>query len=340
MDITATPWRRYGHDRLYLSTPEDEKLGWIDNKTGILTVLMDEHAAALKAWAQAHSGAASPTTDLTPATGAENPVVAPPAVSAPVATPTTETVHSTSIAPTVSPGATKPRAAARASRTATAGVPAGPANWTDLANNLPGQGVRNEAEKQLQALNEKSRILTGLARFLDINNNERSWRLGADGEETIGGRLDKLTATGWHVLHSVPIGTRGTDIDHVLIGAAGVFCINTKNHPGKTIEVTADRLRVGGNTVDYYKKSRLEAERATRILTTAVGWPVEVRPVLVLLSGNRQPNIKTISRPADILILSRSDIPKIFNNGIPRLTPQAIEEIYTMARRSTTWAHI
>jgi hypothetical protein len=334
MDITATPWRRYGHDRLYLSTFEGEKLGWIDNKTGLLTVLISEHTAVLEDWARAHRSTAISTATATPAIKVTNAFTAQPAsVAAPADTTPIEVRELSSVL-------AKPRAAARAPRIDAAAAPAARANWTDLANNLPGQGVRNEAEKQLQAMKEKSRFLTAFARVLDINNRERSWRLGADGEETTGGRLDRLTAHGWHVLHSVPMGTRGTDIDHVLIGPAGVFCINTKNHPGKSIEITADRLKIGGNTVDYYKKSRVEAERATKILSTAVGWPVEVRPVLILLNGTRQPSVKTTSMPVDILILNRADIPKTFNSALPRLTPQAIEEIYTMARRSTTWATI
>ena len=334
MDITVTPWRRYGQDRLYLSTNGDEKLGWIDNKTGILTVVADEHRTVIEAWAKAHLDTMNSTASaLSPTTAVASTVpqisASTPDAPAPVAEPALKTANSTPSI-TLPPVHTNTRGAA----------PAGQANWTDLAYNVPGQGVRVESEKKFEAMYGKSRVLTVIARVLDINNPERSWRIGADGEETIGSRLDKLTSKGWHVLHSVPIGTRGTDIDHVLIGAAGVFCINTKNHPGKTIEITADRLRIDGRPVDYYKKSRIEAERTTKILTTAVGWPVEVRPVLILLNGTRRPSIKTISNPADILILNGTDIPEVFTNTLPRLTPQAIEEIYTMARRSTTWALI
>ena len=32
----------------------------------------------------------------------------------------------------------------------------------------------------------------------------------------------------WHVIHSVP-SEKGADIDHVVIGPAGVFTLNTKN---------------------------------------------------------------------------------------------------------------
>jgi hypothetical protein len=77
--------------------------------------------------------------------------------------------------------------------------------------------------------------MTALVRALDINSDERAWRVGAKAEESIGSRLDKLVEHGWHVLHAVPIGSKGSDIDHLLIGPGGVWTVNTKNHPGKRI---------------------------------------------------------------------------------------------------------
>lgn len=53
---------------------------------------------------------------------------------------------------------------------------------------------------------------------------------GAKGEEHVGGLLDRLAREGWHVVHDANFG-RG-DIDHVAIGPAGVFTVETKSHPG------------------------------------------------------------------------------------------------------------
>jgi hypothetical protein len=45
----------------------------------------------------------------------------------------------------------------------------------------------------------------------------------------VGRKLNRwAAAAGWHVLHAVPIGTRGTDIDHVVIGPFGLVTVNTK----------------------------------------------------------------------------------------------------------------
>ena len=116
-------------------------------------------------------------------------------------------------------------------------------DWMDLAANRPGEGLRTSSEPEL----------TPQAR-----------EVGADGEATVGARLDRLKEDGWQVLHSVPVGARGCDIDHVLIGPGGAFTVNTKNHRTADVWVAKPTLMVNGHKESYYAKSRYEAERAAR----------------------------------------------------------------------------
>ncbi|HEV7943607.1 MAG TPA: nuclease-related domain-containing protein [Solirubrobacteraceae bacterium] len=53
---------------------------------------------------------------------------------------------------------------------------------------------------------------------------------GAKGEEHVGGLLDCLAGEGWEVIHDASLG-RG-DVDHIVIGPAGAFTVETKSHPG------------------------------------------------------------------------------------------------------------
>ena len=53
---------------------------------------------------------------------------------------------------------------------------------------------------------------------------------GATGEEQVGGLLDELAGKEWRVIHDASLG-RG-NVDHIMIGPAGVFTIETKSHPG------------------------------------------------------------------------------------------------------------
>jgi hypothetical protein len=54
---------------------------------------------------------------------------------------------------------------------------------------------------------------------------------GAAGEEHVGGLLDELTAaSGWSVIHDASFGHG--NVDHIVLGEAGVFSVETKSHPG------------------------------------------------------------------------------------------------------------
>jgi Holliday junction resolvase len=53
---------------------------------------------------------------------------------------------------------------------------------------------------------------------------------GAAGEEHVGGLLDELSQDGWNVIHDASFGHG--NVDHIALGAAGVFTIETKSRQG------------------------------------------------------------------------------------------------------------
>ena len=217
-------------------------------------------------------------------------------------------------------------------------APAADPEWTDLALNRPGQAARERAEEERAAMREQSRVGAWVARALDVKTDERAWRVGADGEEAVGDRLDRLTMQGWHVLHAVPVGSRGSDIDHVLIGPGGVYTVNTKTHRGKKVWVGGDTIMISGQRVPYVRNSEFEAERAERLLSKGAGFPVVVRPVIVFITGTLIPDVTIKSPPQRVVILDRTDIPGAFRKAPARLSEQQRDAVYAAARRSTTWA--
>lgn len=54
----------------------------------------------------------------------------------------------------------------------------------------------------------------------------RNYDLGLVGERCVAERLNELRANGYHIIHDIPCGRM--NIDHVLVGPAGVFTIETK----------------------------------------------------------------------------------------------------------------
>jgi hypothetical protein len=53
---------------------------------------------------------------------------------------------------------------------------------------------------------------------------------GATGEEHVGGLLDELSAGGWSIIHDASFGHG--NVDHIALGAAGVFTVETKSRQG------------------------------------------------------------------------------------------------------------
>ena len=74
--------------------------------------------------------------------------------------------------------------------------------------------------------------------------------------------LDRLGG-GWLVVHAVPVGKAGSDIDHLVIGPAGVFTINAKYHEGMKVWVASKRVLVNGQRTDHLRNAVFEASRVS-----------------------------------------------------------------------------
>jgi hypothetical protein len=149
----------------------------------------------------------------------------------------------------------------------------------DLGARRAGESVAERAEQ----LRRAAPVRSFLARALWVDTEERHWRLGAQGEQKVGVRLEKLVARDhrWRVLHSVPVGEKGTDIDHLVIGPGGVFTLNSKHHPQARIVVYPHAIYVNGWKTSHLQKSRAEAGRASRLLSAACDFPVDVVGIVV-----------------------------------------------------------
>lgn len=102
----------------------------------------------------------------------------------------------------------------------------------DAAARRAGEGAHQKAAEEAAST---SGFVRFLRRLLGVHDEEHAWRKGAEGERAVGRRLDRLERDGWTVIHDLTVGSRGANIDHLVIGPGGVFVINTKNHLGKRV---------------------------------------------------------------------------------------------------------
>jgi hypothetical protein len=175
-------------------------------------------------------------------------------------------------------------------------------------------------------------VWTLLARVAGVHTEERAWRLGGRGEELIGKELAKLGSR-WHVLHSIPI-SGSADIDHLVIGPAGVFSLNAKHHKYATVSVEGDVVTVNGHPHPYVEKSRQEARRVGRVLSEAIGASIAAHGVVVVVNAG---NFTFRQQPEDVLVTDRRRLRR-WLLSFPCVHDRAgTEALFQVARRSSTW---
>lgn len=177
---------------------------------------------------------------------------------------------------------------------------------------------------------------TAVQRFFGVSplgRDAEPWYLGALGEIEVARRLAAL-GPGWHVLHSVPVGSGASDLDHVVIGPAGVFTINTKHHRGQPVWVGAKRILVGGQRTDHLRNARHEAKRTSKLLSVAARSLVDVTPIIAIVGATR---MRVRERPHDVVVLRESELMRWLQRHPVTLSPEQVRHLATAAAQPAAW---
>ena len=153
------------------------------------------------------------------------------------------------------------------------------------------------------------------------------------GELAVGELLSQLDAE-WTVLHAVPVGRDGADLDHVVIGPAGVFTVTTRNHPGLEIAVSGRTVLVAGMKFAHIRDAEHDLGRAERRLGAVLGEGIVVTGLLVFV----EPKAITLrSIPRDLQVMSSAELlpwleaqPEVFDAA-------EVHRIAAAAEQPTTW---
>lgn len=159
--------------------------------------------------------------------------------------------------------------------------------------------------------------------FLKVQNlsrRRRQLRLGLDGELATGEELNQLMRDGYTVYHDLP--ADHFNVDHVVIGPAGVFAVETKTRtkPARNGK-NGHRVLVRGSVLEFpgfvddetIGQAKAEARWLSNMLTKGVGKAVSVAPVVSLpgwLVERTSPNGVTVINPKETrkLLLGKSAI--------------------------------
>lgn len=123
-------------------------------------------------------------------------------------------------------------------------------------------------------------------RIYQLQPRLRALRQGIEGEKAVGQFLERLREQGYQVFHDL-VG-EGFNVDHVLIGPAGVFSIETKtwSKPQRgdaRIVYDGNTLTVAGREPDRdpLVQARAQAHWLRGLLSDSTGRRMEVQPVVV-----------------------------------------------------------
>ncbi|MFJ2173966.1 nuclease-related domain-containing protein [Streptomyces sp. NPDC087851] len=275
-NLEVNPWKRYGHDRLYVRVFGGENVAWFDRKSGHIEILDESYRDQVL-------NALDPYLTSNPP------------------------LSSFELKPLEDDLTSAPE--------------------DDLSANRPGAQLLPQLE------GSPSWFTRLLMRLLGQEDENSSWRKGLRGEKIVGAELDRLKSQGWVALHSIPLPS-GADIDHLLIGPGGVFCLNTKNFPDARVWVGDNSVKVnGGPGHPYVRNSRHEGRRVSTTLTRACGFAVSVTPVLVFVSPAA---LNIVSSLHDVRAIKHRELSS-FRHQRGVLHPEDIESVYAVARNPQTW---
>lgn len=205
--------------------------------------------------------------------------------------------------------------------------------WASVAINesLAGRRPGGSPADESRELRRSSPMMTTLARLLHLREDERARRRGATGEQVSAWWLGRLPA-GWHLFNDIPVADHGANVDHLIVGPAGVFTADAKNLTGK-VWVASGAIRHNGHPTDYLPKARSEAQRASRLLSAAFGHGIHVRPVIAILADSW--TIKEM--PSDVYVGAPRGVKSWLLGQPVVLMPFQITTICAAAANPATW---
>lgn len=167
-----------------------------------------------------------------------------------------------------------------------------------MSQRTAGQGAMEYLLHSQRSVRPRTTIARLLGRS-PLDPGARPLYLAAQAQRAVGGMLE-LLGPGWSVIHSAPGGAAGAEIEHVVIGPAGVFTVGSKQHRNQKVWVAETVLVAGGLAQDHIREATRHAGRVGTILENRMALPVRVVPLVAIVDAREI----TIRRsPADVHVL-------------------------------------
>jgi len=166
---------------------------------------------------------------------------------------------------------------------------------------------------------------------LDVNNME----LGLTGERAVGQHLEETLAQHkYHVLQDIP--GDGFNLDHVIVGPTGVFCVETKTRSkpatgNPTVQYDGKTIKVNGMLPerDPVIQAKAEARWLHDTLEASTGKKFNVQPIVLFPGWFVEPG----PAHAEVWVLNDKAAPAFIQNAKDNIPPDDIALIVFHLKR-------
>jgi hypothetical protein len=171
--------------------------------------------------------------------------------------------------------------------------------------------------------------------YLRLLPKARNLVRGECGERVVAEHLEELRAAGYHCFHDLV--QDGFNVDHIVVGPAGVFVIETKFRSGSgVIEFrNGEGIFVGGRPEEHdpLKQARGNARDMRELIRRDAGFEIPWVTPLVVFAGDWK--VTNNWRDTDTRVLTVAQIPSYFRSrDQPELTGSEIDLICSHLKRS------
>ena len=157
----------------------------------------------------------------------------------------------------------------------------------------------------------------------------RELRLGRTGERAVGQYLEEqLRPAGFQVLHDIP--GEGFNLDHVVVGPTGVFCIETKTRskPVKgihAVQYDGEKVTVNGFPPerDPIIQAKAEAHWLHELLESSTGKKFPVQPIVAFPGWF----VEKMPERAEVWVLNEKVVPTFIQNAKTVIAPADVSLI-------------
>jgi hypothetical protein len=177
-------------------------------------------------------------------------------------------------------------------------------------------------------------------KIFKLLSERRDLRLGLDGELATAEELNQLMRYGYYVFHDFP--ADHFNIDHVVIGPAGVFAVETKARSKGIMKGKQDAMVIFENSrlkfsnhqeSESIQQAKGQSKWLAEFLRKSVGKPVVVKPILVLPGWL----VERREKDASIMVINPKEAVQYITLNSKMLDEQTVQQIkYQVEQRCRT----